>query len=745
MTPTNPPSRPRQQPSPAGAGNSWEYQWAQVPDQWRTPVYRIDETPASEVFSLNKYYRPRPGTNGYDFTPEGPPRFAHELAWWVYTCWREGLRRIAPGDLTWFLRALPAAVADYRSQHGRTPQSLLDLAPAEITRHAVLLFQRRNGRLPTAGYRRNLQYTVDHLQVLLAVRCTEAPWWSHDMWDLRIDPRIPQREHEPRHDQVLKLGGIEPLWLREGLRFWMRTALTHQLFTWTTAHGRSGNLARQFGAFCAARGHTEDPLISTDPTALRGVFMDFLDHLRSPQASAKPGGLTSYMVAEIQYETQSFYTFMHDHAAEAAAGTGERRWNDITVGHTRLWAPAYQPRKAKRHRELTWYSTADLQRMLAYLDVLSADTGRRIILARPDGTITVAAGLGDPQGARAWLLQAMTGRRASEILMLDYKPLSAIPGIDRPTDSDDQTFVARLRYQQTKVDGIDPTILVEQAVVDVIEEQQRWLADRYPGITPKYLFVGTLHQHQGQRARPYSSYLNSLKKLDSIHTLTDNAGNPLRFSQTHRLRHTRATELLNDGVPFHVVQRYMGHKSPEMTARYAATLAATAEAEFLKHKKIGAHGADIPISPADIFDMTQLGKRTDRILPNGVCLLPPLKSCDKGNACLSCGHFATDRTHLDELTGQRAATTALLEQRRAQVLARTGRPLEETNVWVAERLREIASLDAILERLGAPELAGYAAVSGPATTNRLPLLPIVTRGAHQSALDKARRPGTETP
>ena len=59
-----------------------------------------------------------------------------------------------------------------------------------------------------------------------------------------------------------------------------------------------------------------------------------------------------------------------------------------------------------------------------------------------------------------------------------------------------------------------------------------------------------------------------------------------------------------------------------MTLRYAATLAATAEAEFLRHKKIGAHGADITISPSDIYDMTQLSQRIDRVLPNGVCLLP---------------------------------------------------------------------------------------------------------------------------
>ena len=41
------------------------------------------------------------------------------------------------------------------------------------------------------------------------------------------------------------------------------------------------------------------------------------------------------------------------------------------------------------------------------------------------------------------------------------------------------------------------------------------------------------------------------------------------------LGYTHATQLLNDGVPFHVVQRYLGHQRPEMTARYAATLAAT--------------------------------------------------------------------------------------------------------------------------------------------------------------------------
>ena len=48
--------------------------------------------------------------------------------------------------------------------------------------------------------------------------------------------------------------------------------------------------------------------------------------------------------------------------------------------------------------------------------------------------------------------------------------------------------------------------------------------------------------------------------------------------------------------------------------------------------------------------------RTDRILPNGWCLLPPRQSCHKGNACLTCDKFATDATFLPELRTQQART-----------------------------------------------------------------------------------------
>ena len=739
-TPTDPPA-----PTPvlAPALGSWATQWAQVPEAWRRPVYAIYSAPFDQVFLRNQFYLQahRAGA-AHDFTPDAPTRFGDEIAWWVWVCWDQQLRKIEPSLLAWLTRTLPAAIAEHRARTGRAPASIADLDPNAVLRQAVLTFQRRNMRLPSAGSRRNIRHVIEHLHLWVSVRCTDTPWWEHDIWDLRTDPRIPRRDHEPRHDTAVRLRDIEPAWLREGLRFWLRSALTYDLLVWSSAADRARNLGSQLGRFAHDYGHHDDPLISTDPDQLRTVFLDYLEYLRSPAAATQSEHLTADTVATLQAQTQAFYTFMHDNAADAATATANPRWRDITLTHTALWSPLHAPKQRRRERELTWYATADLQRMLTYLDVLAAPAGHKVVLTKADGTITVAAGLGDPQAARIWLLQALTGRRASEILMLDHDPLQAIPGQERPTDGDPDTFVARLRYQQTKVDDVIPTILVEQAIVDIITEQQSWLKTTYPDLAPRYLFLGVKNQHRGQQPRSYNTYRTSLAKLDDCHDLTDSAGRPLRFTQTHRLRHTRATELLNDGVPFHVVQRYLGHKSPEMTARYAATLAATAEAEFLKHKKIGANGTDISISPSDIYEMTQLGARTDRILPNGVCLLPPLKHCDKGNACLGCGHFATDATHLNELRQQHAATEALLAARRDQYRRRSGRELGEDNIWVIERRRELRSLEAIIERLSAT--ADQEAVSGAGTGagRRLPLLQIQTRGAHQSALDKAQQPRT---
>src|ERR1700731_3510600 len=144
----------------------------------------------------------------------------------------------------------------------------------------------------------------------------------------------------------------------------------------------------------------------------------------------------------------------------------------------------------------------------------------------------------------------------------------------------------------------------------------------------------------------------------------------------------------NAGVPIHVVQRYLGHLSPAMTMHYAQTLAETHEAEFLRYRKITADARDLQASPRDLYDMLQLDQRTDRILPNGWCLLPPRQACDRGNACLTCSKFATDATLLPELRAQEDRTLALIDTRQAAFTERTGRPMAPGNVWLDGRHRE---------------------------------------------------------
>lgn len=108
---------------------------------------------------------------------------------------------------------------------------------------------------------------------------------------------------------------------------------------------------------------------------------------------------------------------------------------------------------------------------------------------------------------------------------------------------------------------------------------------------------------------------------------------------------------------------------------------------------------------------------------------------------MGCGHFATDATHLAELRQQLAGTEALITARRDKYRQRCGRELGEDNIWIIERRREIASLNAIIHRLQTSTPADNS-VAGAGTAKRLPLLQIQTRGAHQSALDKARQPRT---
>jgi len=133
-----------------------------------------------------------------------------------------------------------------------------------------------------------------------------------------------------------------------------------------------------------------------------------------------------------------------------------------------------------------------------------------------------------------------------------------------------------------------------------------------------------------------------------------------------------------------------------MTLYYAVTRSQTMEEEFLKYKKVTRDGRTAEIDGTDLYDLIQLDKRADRILPNGWCTLSPKQLCDKGNACLACPKFVTDATHAPELRRQLDATKRLVESRQAAFTAKYGAPMGDDNIWLQGRRSEIDSLNRVL-------------------------------------------------
>jgi len=87
------------------------------------------------------------------------------------------------------------------------------------------------------------------------------------------------------------------------------------------------------------------------------------------------------------------------------------------------------------------------------------------------------------------------------------------------------------------------------------------------GGTP-WLFPGIVDNADGSKPYSHSTFRRQLVAWQNRIDLRDEAGEPVRVTG-HRFRHTLGTRLINSGVPQHVVQKLLGHASPNMTGHYA--------------------------------------------------------------------------------------------------------------------------------------------------------------------------------
>jgi integrase len=623
----------------------------------------------------------------------GPMR--QEVGYWLHTLAVAGERVNSRALAEWV--GVAAAVAADGSVSSFTALSIEEWVAAARRR-----YHDRHHRLPPPSYLHNHRATIARLHAALTLACqADQPWWRCPVWDPRHDRRIPVREHEPLEGQRLNFARVSPAWLREATQWYFAAGLSTGLLSWSSLPGFLTYLGRHFAAFLAADG-IDTPVLHVDPGAgIRPVALRLAAWLRQQRTgSGRP--LAPPTIGLIQTTVAGFYAFMADRRADAARELGEPRWAGLTDAHARWWRPGEIAGRYRGPAEGNYIDAAALSRIAGHVEILGLprDQAKTVVVT---GTPRQIRGLGDEQAMRAFLLAIATGRRINEILMMDFAPLSPVPGLDTSRAAETGAPAARLRYQQTKIAGAPQAILVGADVVAIVAEQQDYARALVPASNPatadpSYLFLAWQANTAGARHYRANTLNGLLTQLAAALQVTDATGALVDFQRTHRMRHTKATDLLNAGVPIHVVQRHMG-LSPEMTMHYAKTLAETHEAEFLRFAKLRRDGRPLEMDPGDVYELVQLDRHTDRILPNGVCLLPPPERCDRGNACLTCDHFATDARHLAELRAQLAATGELIRARQAQHRQRTGAEMGHGHVWLTERNAELASLRAIIAAL----------------------------------------------
>jgi site-specific recombinase XerD len=124
----------------------------------------------------------------------------------------------------------------------------------------------------------------------------------------------------------------------------------------------------------------------------------------------------------------------------------------------------------------------------------------------------------------------------------------------------------------------------------------------------------------------------------------------------HQLRHTLATQAINRGMSLEAIAALLGHRSLDMTLRYAKIANRTvADEYFAVTEKVEALYQQGNPLPADAIGprMARLRREHHRLLGNGYCTRPPELDCAFEAICETCTFFQTSIEFRPTLQRQR--------------------------------------------------------------------------------------------
>lgn len=251
-----------------------------------------------------------------------------------------------------------------------------------------------------------------------------------------------------------------------------------------------------------------------------------------------------------------------------------------------------------------------------------------------------------------YVLLRETGWRGTDVLDLRYDNC-----LDYVWDKEEGKYVPYLCGEITKTGIPLLKIPIREDVAEMIEGLKKETATKSTewNNPERYLF----NTYEGiNTGLPYSkpAFAKAVQDMINRKGILGADGKPYHF-KTHSLRHTRATEYAEQGIPIGVIQRMLGHCSLQMSLHYAKVSDNVLYKKWKETETLGIlHLAATPpgkeptAAPAGTVSYEHVRKGLDAVrVPFGVCFKPSKLPCKTQlKHCLECASFCSTRENESE-------------------------------------------------------------------------------------------------
>lgn len=248
-----------------------------------------------------------------------------------------------------------------------------------------------------------------------------------------------------------------------------------------------------------------------------------------------------------------------------------------------------------------------------------------------------------------YVLLRESGWRGTDILNLRYDTC-----LDYVWNKTEENYVPYLCGEITKTGIPLLKIPIRDDVAELVLELKRKAAVKSTGLNnpDKYLF----NTYEGiNTGLPYSkaAFVKAVQGMIDSKAIADVDGKPYHF-RTHALRHTRACEYAEQGMPIGAIQRMLGHCSLQMSLHYAKVSDNVLYRKWKETEELGTlHLNSKPPAQASATSESKevcyeyIRKGLDAVrVPFGVCMKPAKLACKTQlRHCLDCASFCSTRAN----------------------------------------------------------------------------------------------------